>query len=168
MTAPHQIPTTESPRDVVGYAGGGLSASPATKFAAMADSAPGASRLFRALCKLAGASAPALFLAGAAWAQDVHHWGGMSHIRLQPSADLSAIAEVEFLNEAVHSDDDLTFDLSLGGLTVTVDAVVGRGETPDIFTVTPPVGYIADPVTMHVPEGETGVIYIRLLLDVGM
>jgi hypothetical protein len=30
MTAPRTIPATESPRDVVGYAGGVLSASPAT------------------------------------------------------------------------------------------------------------------------------------------
>lgn len=88
-------------------------------------------------------------------------WGnGSSYIRLQPTKAPGAVAEVVFHNEAVHSDKTETFDLSLGGFTLTVEAVVGRGATPDDMTVIVPEGYIAVPPMVSVPEGESRVITI--------
>lgn len=54
----------------------------------------------------------------------------------------------------------MTFVLDLDGLAVTVDALVGRGLTPDRMTITPPPGYIAVPPEIDVPENEAGVVLI--------
>jgi hypothetical protein len=38
--------------------------------------------------------------------------------------------------------------------------LVGRGLTPDRFTVTPPEGFIAVPAELDVAEDQTGVILV--------
>lgn len=97
-------------------------------------------------------------------AQDRHSWGGafyQSTITLQPTDAPGAVAEVVFDNRTVHVDEFATFDLTLDGLTVTVEALVGRGLTPDRMTVIPPPGYIADPPEIDVPEEQIGRVLIR-------
>lgn len=93
---------------------------------------------------------------------------GSSYIRLQPTDAPGAVAEVEFKNEAVHTDKIETFPLSLGGFTVNVEAIVGRGNTPDDMMVTPPEGYIAVPPVVSVPEGETRTITIYSATGAGV
>jgi len=94
-------------------------------------------------------------------AQDTVYWGGTSsHIRLQTTDSPGAVAEVEFLNAPIHTDSNEAHALSLGGLTVQADMILGRGQTPDRMTITPPEGLIAVPSWVDVPEGETRVIYL--------
>lgn len=109
------------------------------------------------------------FIASPAMAQDRQEWGnGASYIQLQPTKAPGAFAEVEFHNEAVHSDNREAFTLSLGGFSVQVDAVLGRGATPDDMTVTVPQGFIAVPPMVSVPEGETRVITIYSTTGAGV
>ncbi len=104
-----------------------------------------------------------LILALPASAQDTHTWGSSfypSTIVLEPTTAPGAVAQVSFDNKTVHRDERVTFDLTLGDLTVTVEALVGRGLTPDTFTVTPPPGYFAVPESLDVNEDDTGTILI--------
>lgn len=103
----------------------------------------------------------ALLLAFPASAETQHLWaGGYSSIAIQPTDAPGAVAQIVFDNKTVHSDRLERFDLTLDGLTVTVEALVGRGLTPDRMTVTPPPGYIAVPPDLDVGEGEVGVILV--------
>jgi hypothetical protein len=100
-------------------------------------------------------------LASPAFAQDTVYWGGTSsHIRLQTTDSPGAVAEVEFQNAPIHTDAEQTHSLSLGGLTVQADMILGRGALPDRMTITPPEGLIAVPPFVDVPEGQTRVIYL--------
>ena len=104
-----------------------------------------------------------LLLALPASAQDTHTWGSSfypSTIQLQPTTTPGAVAQVSFDNKTVHRDERVTFDLTMGDLTVTVEALVGRGLTPDTFTVTPPDGFIAVPESLDVAEDDVGVILV--------
>ena len=102
-----------------------------------------------------------LLLALPASAETTHGWaGGYSHITIRPTTAPGAVAEVIFANRTVHGDDDLTFSLTLDGLTVDVHALVGRGLTPDRVTITPPPGFIAVPPELDVAEDDVGVILI--------
>ena len=103
----------------------------------------------------------AAFLAMPASAETTHGWaGGYSHITIRPTTAPGAVAEVIFANRTVHSDDDLTFSLTLDGLTVDVHALVGRGLTPDRITVEAPEGYLAIPASLDVAEEKDGVILL--------
>lgn len=97
-------------------------------------------------------------------AESVHVWGNLtgykSTITLQPTTAPGAVAEVVFDNKTVHADQAVTFVLDIDGLAVTVDALVGRGMTPDRMTITPPQGYIAVPPEIDVPENAVGVVLI--------
>lgn len=104
-----------------------------------------------------------LALALPASAQDTHTWGSQfypSTITLEPTDAPGAVAQVTFDNRTVHADEEVTFDLTMGDLTVTVVALVGRGLTPDRMTVTPPPGYIAVPPDLDVEEGAVGAIIV--------
>lgn len=100
------------------------------------------------------------------YSQDAYVWrdartGMSSTITLQPTEVPGAVAEVEFVNAAIHArDEDLTIPLTGVGLTVSVTAKVGRGATPDRIEVDVPPGYFAVPVWIDVIEGGTGVIVI--------
>lgn len=94
-------------------------------------------------------------------AETQHLWaGGYSSIVIQPTDAPGAVAKIVFDNKTVHSDKLERFDLTLDGLTVSVEALVGRGLTPDRMTVLVPPGYIAEPPEIDVPEDGVGVILI--------
>lgn len=96
-----------------------------------------------------------------AGAETQHMWaGGYSSIAIQPTDAPGAVAEIVFDNRTVHSDTLERFDLTLDGLTVTVEALVGRGLTPDRMSVIVPDGYIAVPPDLDVVEDEVGVILV--------
>lgn len=104
-----------------------------------------------------------LLLALPAHAENVHTWGSpslASTITLQPTNVEGAVAEIVFDNRTVHADELARFDLTLDGLTVSVEALVGRGLTPDRMTVFPPDGYIAEPPELDVDEDAVGRIVI--------
>ena len=105
-----------------------------------------------------------LILSLPAAAQDTHTWGSPfypSTITLEPTTVQGAVAQVVFDNKTVHRDEEVTFPLTMGDMTVTVTALVGRGLTPDRMSVEPPVGYIAEPPEIDVAEDEVGRIVIR-------
>jgi hypothetical protein len=100
-------------------------------------------------------------------AQDSQIWaGGAAYVRLQPTQAPNAVAEVEFLNGAVHGNDVLDFILTVGVLSVAVTADVGHGDRPDYIMVTPPEGFIAVPQRIEVAEGATG--RVLLFSDTGL
>jgi hypothetical protein len=137
-------------------------------FAALADACrallgiagalPGASRL-SSLCQLAGASAPALFLAGAVQADPSHHWGGSSAtLRAGPG---HPFATVDCVNRLTGGHDSLLrFVLDLGGYPVAVTVWQGPGDQPDTYTVTPPPGFIAVPQVLTLDENTDGQVLI--------
>ena len=105
----------------------------------------------------------ALFWASPLRAETVHSWGSQHHgstSSLEPTTAPGAVAQVTFDNRTVHADERVTFDLTLNGMTVTVEALVGRGLTPDRMTVIAPEGFYADPPEIDVPEDEIGVVLI--------
>jgi hypothetical protein len=52
------------------------------------------------------------------------------------------------------------FDLNLNGFDVMVTIVDGEGLAPEVFSVRPPPGYIAEPATVSVEEGASGSIVL--------
>jgi hypothetical protein len=113
---------------------------------------------------IAALLALALLVALPASAETTHTWGYLpgyiSTITLQPTDVEGAVAEVVFDNRTVHADELARFDLTLDGLTVSVEALVGRGLTPDRMTVFPPDGFIAEPPELDVDEDAVGRIVI--------
>ena len=51
--------------------------------------------------------------------------------------------------------------LDLDGFRVVVLVEEGNGTMPDTFTVIPPVGYAAEPGSLTVEDGATGVVVVR-------
>jgi hypothetical protein len=83
--------------------------------------------------------------------------GDACHVQIQPTTIPGAVAVVVFLNADVHQpEDEGTFDLTLGDLTVsvTIDADRSAMMRPDTMTVTPPAGYVV------VPEDGAGQVVI--------
>jgi len=104
-----------------------------------------------------------LILAFPAHADTSYVWKSgrqLSTVTLEPTTAPGAVAQVRFENKTVHADEAVTFVLDLEGVSVTVDALVGRGLTPDRMTVTPPDGFIAVPSELDVNEDALGVILI--------
>ena len=104
-----------------------------------------------------------LGLSSLARAETQRTWGGenyQSTITIEPTSAPGAVAQVRFANKTVHRDEVVSFVLDLDGLTVTVEALVGRGLTPDRMGVLAPPGYIAVPAEIDVAEDDTGVILI--------
>jgi hypothetical protein len=87
---------------------------------------------------------------------------GATTIRLQPSEQPNALAEVVFHNAEVNDGgDEATYPLTLGDLTVEV--TFGFNVDPlgsDSITVTVPPGYVAIPATLVVGEDSTGTVLI--------
>ena len=98
--------------------------------------------------------------ATSAAAQDRQVWLPDSSMILHETDAPGAAAAVTFKNSTVHSDQDVAFDLTLNGFTVTIVANLGRGLTPDRFEVIPPDGYYALPQFIDVPEHEQATILI--------
>lgn len=112
--------------------------------------------------------APAVFggmiigasLAVMAFAQDSHRWTPDTFIRIQPTIQPGAIAEVVFQNHEIHQLQREDFTLSLDGLTVSVVFEMNVAGADDRYTVIPPEGFIAWPESLTVPENGAGVIYV--------
>ncbi len=110
----------------------------------------------------------ALAVAGPAAAQELAEIGiadvrlGVTVVRIQPTDEPGAEAEVVFNNASVNTEHDIgRYEISLDGLTVQVE--FGFNVAPggaDSVTVLPPAGYIAEPPVLTVTEGDIGVVYI--------
>ncbi|MBP1805867.1 hypothetical protein [Rubellimicrobium aerolatum] len=91
-----------------------------------------------------------------AWA-----WGSTStaFVELSPGEDHPA--DVVFTNRLTHGNSiQMDFVLEIDGMRVGVAVVNGVGEAPDVVTVRPPAGFVAEPATIEVDEGEVGRIRI--------
>ena len=93
-------------------------------------------------------------------------------VTLRPTTRPGAVAEVVLENHDVNDRlDEVTFDLTLDGLSVGVrfdwDAQAGGA---DAVIVAPPDGYLCVPAdcVLTVPERETGTLWIYSLDAVGM
>ena len=99
-------------------------------------------------------------IAAPAFASDIHHWGG-SYAQLVPANNGPHVATVICHNEIVMVGAmDFGFALTLGALTVQVEIEQGVGDTPDLYRVTPPEGFIAIPPAIFVNEGQSEEIRI--------
>lgn len=105
------------------------------------------------------------FLAGAAFAEPSHDWGGSSATLSHGTGD--AVAEVECVNRITSGPSLLSFTLTLDGFEVAVIVEQGDGDIPDRYTVTPPPGYVAIPPSVTVAEHDSATILI-FLSDGGM
>ena len=115
---------------------------------------------------LGGLITGASFIAGAAFAEPSHDWGGSSATLAHGEGD--AIAQVECVNRLTKGRDTfLHFTLDLDGLSVAVTVEQGGGDIPDRYTVTPPAGYVAVPPSVTVAENDSATILI-FLSDGGM
>jgi hypothetical protein len=108
-----------------------------------------------------------LALASPALAKDNASWGATtvrerSSVQLTPGTD-GAFIDVLCVNKLTGGhDQNQQFDLSLGGVDVTVFVYSPAGDIPDIYTVAVPTGYYADPPEIEIDEGESGVVRIYL------
>ncbi len=96
-----------------------------------------------------------------AYARDYRSWGvaEASVVRLVPRE--AHPAEVVFFNRVTTGNPlALDFRLEIDGLSVDVSVMNGEGDLPDVITVRPPPGFLADPPTLSVHEDQTGRIAI--------
>lgn len=107
-----------------------------------------------------------LFLATTAAAQDTYSWPRSdSFISLHDTDERGAVGAVTFKNTRIHVlDQDLSFELTLRDITVTILAKVGRGMEPDRFEVIPPDGFYAYPQFIDAPEDQQDTILIYPLV----
>jgi hypothetical protein len=95
---------------------------------------------------------------------DARSWGDSepSSVQLRPAED--PVALVIFDNRLTFgTPEQLTFTLEIEGLSVVVTLVQRPGESPDTMTVLPPPGFMAEPESVDVLEGESGRIAVRHL-----
>lgn len=95
-------------------------------------------------------------------AQDARNWAKDIFVKIQPTKQVGAVAEVVFHNNLFHISDE-TFVLTYENITIEVYFefnVSGNLGADDRLTVVPPQGYIAIPETIDVPEGGKDIIYI--------
>lgn len=92
-------------------------------------------------------------------AQDVAEWGGTG-CQLVPVSGEAYIAEARCHN-AVTSGQSLTEGvMQIGDMVVHLAVRHGPGDVPDLFTVTPPVGYVAYPGVLSLDEKARGMVLI--------
>jgi hypothetical protein len=92
-------------------------------------------------------------------ADSIMRWGS-STVELQATEHPGAVAQVTFHNALVHIPDSVTADLDLGGFSVQVSLIMGRGKLPDSVALILPTGYIAVPPEAVVPENSSAVFLI--------
>jgi hypothetical protein len=108
-----------------------------------------------------------LALASPALASQSASWGATtvqerSSIQLLPGTD-GAFIDVLCVNMVTGGHpNNQQFDLSLGGVDVTVFVYSPTGDIPDIYTIAVPMGYYADPPEIEIDEGGSGVVRIYL------
>lgn len=84
--------------------------------------------------------------------------GKPSELRLEPCR-AACFAEVRFTNTYLYGPALVRrFALDLDGFAVTVTVVDGEGMAPEVLSVEPPPGYLAEPAELPVEEGTSGVI----------
>lgn len=94
---------------------------------------------------------------------------GTSYMRLGPTNEAGAVAELLFDNRNVHSFDEQTFDLEYDEVAIKVTLKVFRdGNDPDYVYVEPEEGYIVVPNEKYVDEGASFVFYVYPLEGLGM
>lgn len=100
--------------------------------------------------------------ASPAAAQERWEWGmGVKSFAEIAQGTEGALADVIVGNEMTSGHgDELTFPLSLGGLTVNMLVMQGPGIAPDSYIALPPEGYAAVPSEVVVDEGQTATIRI--------
>ena len=95
-------------------------------------------------------------------AQDIRMWSPTAYVRIQPTSQPGAVAEVVFLNDTFHTQFVEVFPLTLDGLTVSVRIDAQLSMEPETMTVTPPPGFIAWPESVTVEENGAGVVFIMM------
>lgn len=94
-----------------------------------------------------------------AHAQDAATWGGTG-CHLVPVTDAAYVAEVRCRN-VVTSGESFTEGVMISGaLMVHLAVMHGEGSIPDVFTITPPDGYVAEPHILSLNENARGVVFI--------
>ena len=87
---------------------------------------------------------------------------GATVVRMQPTEEPGAAAEIIFHNVEVNNPNDAGgYTVTLGDMTAQV--TFGFNTAPggqDSITVTPPAGFIAVPETLTLMEGATGVVLL--------
>lgn len=109
-----------------------------------------------------------LCLALPAYADDTARWGASpnladnSSVTLTLTSDGPHVASVRAVNRLTGdtTPDSFTVTLQAGALVVRVYVEQGPGRVPDVYTVTPPAGYVAVPSSVSVAEGDEAVIEI--------
>ena len=98
-------------------------------------------------------------LALPAHAQDAADWGGTG-CRLVPVDGAAYVAEVQCRNVQTSGAAFTEGVMLAGDLVVHLSVLHGPGEVPDLFTITPPEGYVADPPMLSLQEHSRGVVLI--------
>lgn len=94
---------------------------------------------------------------------DLYAWGSeiVAYVQMVPAEDHPAT--VVFVNRLTYHPREATITLSLDGLVVEVEMLMGDGDEPDLIRVLPPLGFVAEPEAIEVNENETGRIEVRYL-----
>lgn len=103
---------------------------------------------------------PALVAAGPELSYGVAYEPGGKVSQLHLSrCETACFAQVSFENRFLWGGAwTREFHLDLDGLRVGVTIVDGEGLAPEVFSVQPPLGYIAEPAALSVEEDGSGVI----------
>ena len=103
---------------------------------------------------------PALAVAGPELSYGVSYepGGEVSQLHLT-RCEVACFGQVSFENRFLWGGAwTRSFDVDLDGLQVSVTIVDGEGLAPEVFSVQPPPGYVAEPATLSVEENGSGVI----------
>lgn len=101
------------------------------------------------------------------WGQVVERTGERPRVQvltcdvLDSPADCAAL--VTYFNVLTSQADlDIEIETTIG--PIGIEVAPRRGHVTDVLAVEPPPGYIAEPPSLDVGEGETGVIVVRPML----
>jgi hypothetical protein len=106
-------------------------------------------------------SLPALAEDGPRSGPDLYAWGSevVAYVQMMPGEDHPAT--VVFVNRLTYHPREDTITLSIDGLVVAVEMLMGDGEEPDAIRVLPLAGFVAEPEVLEVGEDETGRVEVR-------
>jgi hypothetical protein len=117
--------------------------------------------MIRAALALCVIAAPAIAQQTALIGEPALYYG-VTSVRIQPTEEPGAVAEIIFDNvEMNNAGDEGGYVVTLDGITVQI--AFGFNVAPggqDSITVTPPAGFIAVPETLTLMEGDTGVVLL--------
>lgn len=105
-------------------------------------------------------AASAALIAFPAAAQDAAFWDATGCV-LVPVEGEAWIAELQCQNFLTNmTPADVSADLHIDGLAVRLDLAQTFGREPDVFTVTPPDGFVALPPVLVLDEETRGVVRV--------